>query len=487
METATELPSRRGRCPRGFSVLQIVVLSVLKAHHQVIAYWQIAQLILSDYGLQTTEGAVRGALERMFRRGFIIRRRAANGQMQGNRYAFSTDPCPHIRPYAPSVESGAESDMETTAQFGENATPSILKEKIDRKNLSISSGEKANQKAISRLDALIESDIAFHWPLLVKRRGPRFVQKGSGAIIFVGEIAIKASSVDRAFSMGKLCKRLGDFVPGTYAAEPEAIAPEPVSAVNLDDWQEYQTECKPLPPKPRLDMEGTLLSLLNARQRKERETLPARLGKHPLCILNIARHCLKLQQRDERKKLRDTMRKRQRKTEPRKPGFETWLRAQGRERQAEKWRHRHALEALPPQMQEAPPLPTGQKYDPVKAYAAHRQAVLKDLPNAEPSRLDAYLALCMREKGFNRETVLEAIFQCAPQAQERQDARDWRRYAERATTYAFGITGDMKLAQAAAYREEKRKEAEAEKKQEQQQQEAEKQEESRTAPRVRMR
>jgi hypothetical protein len=174
---------------------------------------------------------------------------------------------------------------------------------------------------------------------------------------------------------------------------------------------------------------------------------------------------LKLQQRDERKKLRDKMRKRQRKTGPRTPGFESWLRAHGRERQAEQWRHRHTLEVLPPQMQEASPLPSGQKYDPVKAYAAHRQAVLKDLPNAEPSRLDAYIALRMREKGFKRETVLEAILQCAPQAQEGQDARDWRRYAERVTAYAFGVAGDMKLAQAAAYREEKWKEA-AEKKQE---------------------
>jgi hypothetical protein len=39
-------------------------------------------------------------------------------------------------------------------------------------------------------------------------------KKGSGAIVFVGDIAVKASSVDRNFSLGKLCKRLGDFEPG---------------------------------------------------------------------------------------------------------------------------------------------------------------------------------------------------------------------------------------------------------------------------------
>jgi hypothetical protein len=37
--------------------------------------------------------------------------------------------------------------------------------------------------------------------------GLRFEKKGSGAVIFVGDIAVKASSVDRAFSMKKLCRK----------------------------------------------------------------------------------------------------------------------------------------------------------------------------------------------------------------------------------------------------------------------------------------
>jgi hypothetical protein len=130
---------------------------------------QIAQLILSGYGLQTTEGAVRGALERMFRRGFIVRNRAANGIMRGNRYAFSADPCPYIRPYAQSADFGMVSHTETAAQSDENAAASILKEKIDRKNLSISSGEGERQKTIQRLEALTEEDIAFHWPTLSRQ------------------------------------------------------------------------------------------------------------------------------------------------------------------------------------------------------------------------------------------------------------------------------------------------------------------------------
>jgi hypothetical protein len=320
------------------------------------------------------------------------------------------------------------------------------------------------------------------WPELHEKlaaAGLRFEQKGSGAIIFVGEVAVKASSVDRAFSMGKLCKSLGEFVAGNYAAVVPRMEPEPVSSVNLEDWKAYQAAFAPAPYGPRIDMEGTCLSMLKVRQQKNRENLPGKLAGHPRCILNIARRFLRLQHKEERKQLRRAMSSRRK---PKLGRFEDWLRAHGQERKAEQWRYRHTLEALPAHMREAPPLPSEQKYDPVKAYAAHRQTLLRDMPDAEPSRVDAYIALRMREKGFKRETVLEAILQCAPQAQEGQDARDWRRYAERVTVYAFGVAGDMKLAQVAAYREEKWKEA-AEKKQEQQAQ----RETVPDAPRVRMR
>jgi len=38
--------------------------------------------------------------------------------------------------------------------------------------------------------------------------GLRFVRKGSGAVIFVGDTEVKASSVDRNFSLPRLSKRL---------------------------------------------------------------------------------------------------------------------------------------------------------------------------------------------------------------------------------------------------------------------------------------
>jgi hypothetical protein len=334
------------------------------------------------------------------------------------------------------------------------------KPKTPALDFECATGEKSAQRiAQERGNALIKN--AQSWPELHEKlaaAGLRFEQKGSGAIIFVGEVAVKASSVDRVFSMGKLCKRLGEFEPGNYAAVAPRMEPEPVSSVNLEDWKEYQAAFAPASSGPQMDMEGTCLSMLKARQQKNREKLPGKLAGHPRYILNIARHFQRLQHKEERKQLRRAMSRRRKP----KPGrFEDWLRAQGQERKAEQWRYRHTLEALPEHMREAPPLPGEQKYDPVKAYAAHRQSLLKAMPDAEPSRMDAYIALRMREKGFTQEVVRQTILQCAPKAQGEQTERDWRRYAERATAYAFGVAGDIKLAQSAALLEEQRKNEEA--------------------------
>jgi hypothetical protein len=166
VNSGTDLPSRDGHCPRGYSPMQIVVLSVVKTYRTVITYWQIAQLVNGRFGLQTTEGAVRGILERLFRRGFIVRERSANGRVHGNRYAFSADPCPHIPSDVPRMEFDADSDEQSVAQSGENAFRSVLrKDKIDR-DLSISSEEAKSMETARKLDTLTEDDIAFHWPEL---------------------------------------------------------------------------------------------------------------------------------------------------------------------------------------------------------------------------------------------------------------------------------------------------------------------------------
>lgn len=179
--------------------------------------------------------------------------------------------------------------------------------------------------------------------------GLRFEKKGSGAIIFVGEIAVKASSVDRAFSMGKLCKKLGEFEEGTYPYDRGKIAPEPVSSVNVEEWKAYQKTFSEVPQTTAV-AENTELARMKERHREERKNALSHLAKHGLPVLNIARHCLMVQQRAERHSLRSGRKK----AHGGKPRFETWLRARGLSHQAERWRHRAAWEQArhtPPALQ----------------------------------------------------------------------------------------------------------------------------------------
>lgn len=169
MEAATEDRRRLAFCPRGYSGLQIAILSVLRSPHEVLAYWQIARLVREFHGLETTEGAVRGAIERLARYGLLVRERAARGQLKGNRYAFKNDPCPYIHPLPESMESATHAGAESGAQSAGNAAPSILEEIDRKKNLSISSGEPEAQTAARLLEALTEEDIAFHWPMLARQ------------------------------------------------------------------------------------------------------------------------------------------------------------------------------------------------------------------------------------------------------------------------------------------------------------------------------
>ena len=177
--------------------------------------------------------------------------------------------------------------------------------------------------------------------------GLRFERKGSGAIVWVGETAVKASSVDRAFSMKKLCARLGEFEAGNYTGRPEEIEPEPVSPVNLEEWKTYQAEIKdhgeqPVQATPK-ETQWEITSL-KKRQQREREIKLPRLAKYGLSILNIARHCLKLQHRQELRELRQRIKKSEQSQS--KACFETWLRSRGMATQAARWRYRNSQEEI---------------------------------------------------------------------------------------------------------------------------------------------
>ncbi|MBD5648150.1 MAG: relaxase/mobilization nuclease domain-containing protein [Desulfovibrio sp.] len=193
-------------------------------------------------------------------------------------------------------------------------------------------GEKSAQRiAQERGHELIKN--AQSWAELhagLKQVGLRLEKKGSGAIIWVGEQAVKASSVDRAFSMGKLCKRLGEFVAGDYEDIPPSPAPEPLYPALRPAWEMYRGAVR-AEREAKKELEEKIrdeVNRLKEQQAKERREKLARIAKYGVPFLNIGRHCLKLEHTQQLRELRASLRAA---LPPRRvKRFSDWLKTQGR-------------------------------------------------------------------------------------------------------------------------------------------------------------
>ena len=306
-------------------------------------------------------------------------------------------------------------------------------------------GEKSAQRiAQERGHAVIRN--ALCWEELhagLDAVGLRFVRKGSGAVIFVGDTAVKASSVDRNFGMSRLCKRLGEFKPGSYSERTfKKPAPEPVSHVCREEWQEYQKERQRLAEERRLARakREEEREELEQRQKDRREAATARLAQHGLSVLNIARHFLKEQEREEKAALRD--RQAQSEKPERLRRFKPWL-GKRSPRLGNLWRFRKRIApGVEVRKREFPKV--GKLTSP---YAAYREMVKKRFPEKmDESRLDATIVLYMRCAGYTPQEVANELFRHTPARPKGQNRDERIDYGRRVVWYAFGTAGDIDIA-----------------------------------------
>lgn len=295
-----------------------------------------------------------------------------------------------------------------------NRLPKQVKPCPRAEDFENATGEKSAQRiAREKGHAVIQN--ASCWEELhagLNAVGLRFVRKGSGAVIFVGDTAIKASSVDRIFGMSKLCKRLGEFKPGFYSERTfSKPAPEPVSHVCREEWQEYQKERQRLVEENRYARKKREEERheLEQRQKERREAATTRLASHGISILNIARHCLKEQEREEKAALRD--RQAQSEKTKRLPRFKHWL-GKRSPRQANLWCFRRRVA---PHMQVRPfEFPrTGVLTTPFPAYREMVKRRFADVKLAQ-SRLDYMTALYLRCAGYTKTEVSDELARHSP-------------------------------------------------------------------------
>lgn len=267
--------------------------------------------------------------------------------------------------------------------------------------------------------------------------GLRFARKGSGAVIFVGDSAVKASSVDRKFGLSRLCKRLGEYEEGEYPQTCPKLAPVPLSPVCEEEWRAYQEIRQEHNEALRQvrEQETTERVAREQNQKLERKRVLASLAGHGRFMLNIARHLLSEKQKQ------DTPR-RPRASGKALPPFRTWLRRQDK-RQADIWRYRGFMRR-PMREVENRVFPRKERLPkPLETYRAFVETTFAPEHRAQ-SWKDSLTALYMRYAGYTEEEIRDC-FTSENGSNVPSDQKDIEFYARKIAQQAFGARRDIIL------------------------------------------
>lgn len=169
--------------------------------------------------------------------------------------------------------------------------------------------------------------------------GISFERKGSGAILFVDGVAVKASKAGRDISLSKLETRLGAYEPRDACVVVLERTKEPVERVTRrkvsGDWERYTAEREMYYSQKKeataalAEHQKSERAALRLAQKQERESLYARSWKRMGDALNRRRSVMAASQRSANLNLRDHHKRERealkRRFPPRFPNFKTWL------------------------------------------------------------------------------------------------------------------------------------------------------------------
>lgn len=183
-------------------------------------------------------------------------------------------------------------------------------------------------------------------------RGARLEKRGSGALLVVGEVPIKLSSVSQKLSMSKLIKRLGVFEARPEEMEIRSVSPKPMR--NTSGITEYIQERRKFYKEKRAleeEFEKRRLEsrkLLIEKQREETRALYGIRGtwKGKGAQLNALRSELSLKHVKEKQAFREYYKQERKKIAYRFPSYKEWESKRGNERIAELWRYRASMEGV---------------------------------------------------------------------------------------------------------------------------------------------
>jgi hypothetical protein len=194
---------------------------------------------------------------------------------------------------------------------------------------------------------------------LLVRNGMKYQKKGSGAVITVDDVTVKASDVSRNLTLGRLEKQFGPYRGSPTSAQSvyndkskEQKVPKPLDAANRDNehWSAYiKSKAEHFGDKKerreRLRMtQREERGKLRDQQKLERQTLAESFGSSiSRRELNRRRSVLATKHAYERAVLKEKQAEQKKTLNAQTATFisyEQWLRNQNLDGEAEKWRHR---------------------------------------------------------------------------------------------------------------------------------------------------
>lgn len=225
-----------------------------------------------------------------------------------------------------SKETNARFDITDNKLIARGQDPNKQKQPGSRQqDMEVQTGTKSAQRIAIEIAAPIIKQ-ATSWQDLhqqLAEHGMRYEIKGSGALLFVGDITIKPSDIHPNASLPKLKKRLGDFEPAgadivvaKRSAEPQPLKP------NQKGWDEYIV-IKKAHDQSKLAM-ATEKSQLAAKLKAERTDLRSVSWKGKGEFLNELRSALASKQAAENLELEEKHRA-QRQQSPALPQYKEWL------------------------------------------------------------------------------------------------------------------------------------------------------------------
>ena len=192
---------------------------------------------------------------------------------------------------------------------------------------------------------------------LVRSNGMEYEKKGSGAIIRVGEVVIKASAASRNLGLSKLEKLFGEYEPaaadlgGNIERAAQISTPKPLDRKNDNDlWKAYISERNGY-LKNKKEIRRQMSEEHDERKREmkqrhaaERKAMYAAYSGKPRFEIYEQRKILATKHAYEAVLLKEAQKAERDDFHKVNPGFtatyEQWLRDRGLDGEAEAWRHR---------------------------------------------------------------------------------------------------------------------------------------------------